>query len=165
MPWHFTPYLSNDSRISSYGQTPTFSSQWNKCHASHNLAIFKACIRVHSACSIHNYRKSIARWVPDLEGALLLRGANQGWGACQENRLPRAFKISPSSSAAHWQCRAWAVTHTVLLHHYLLAFFYLVSLSSTVLFIFQSDHLHCTQPAPSNASERIYYDSQKLDSF
>lgn len=44
-------------------------------------------------------------------------------------------------------------------------FFYSVSLSSTVLFVFRSDHLHCTQPAPSDASECIYYDSQKLDSI
>lgn len=52
------------------------------------------------------------------------QGAKWGWGACQDKGLPHPSKISPSSSAARQQCRSWAVTHTILLHHYPLGFFF-----------------------------------------
>lgn len=50
------------------------------------------------------------------------QGAEQGWGACQEKGMPHPSK-TPSSSAAHQQCRPWAVTLTTLFHHDPLGFF------------------------------------------
>lgn len=50
--------------------------------------------------------------------------------------------LTPSSSAAHQQCRSWAVTHTTLLPHYPLGFF--------------SIHLAC-QPQFFSDSSQITY--------
>lgn len=87
--------------------------------------------------------------------------APRGWGACQ-GTSPSKSLLSALSHISSAGPGLWPTPSCSALS---ISLFYSVSSSSTVLFIFQSDHLHCTQPAPSHASECIYYDSQKLDSI
>lgn len=79
------------------------------------ISIFNVCVRVWGDIQPMFTRKHSQMGA--CPGEYVQQGAEQGWGACQEKRLPHPFK-TPSSSAAHQQCRSWAVTHSTLLHHY-----------------------------------------------
>lgn len=137
MPFHFRPYSDTDSRTSSLGQIPNFSSQWNKYHASQFLKPVSGCMG--GVQSVITGKRCQMDACPS-EAAQ--RGAKGGRGTCREKGLPRPSQISPRSSAARQQRRSWAMTHTIFLHRYPLGFSCSVSSSSAVLFIFQSDHLH-----------------------